>query len=407
MPLFIYHAKTRDGKLVTDKIEADNIRLVSNKLQELGYFPVSISESKRTNGQQGLLRKIKAPFQRINNSDLAIFNRQLADLLKGGLTLLKSLNLLLNQTENELLRQVIEQLSVDVKEGATFSAALAKHPKVFSRFYMGMVKAGESGGMIEQVIERLADFSEKEADLISKIKSALLYPLTMLFIGIISIIFLMTFVIPKFVIMFADTGQTLPLPTRILISFSQFLKNYWWGYVPLIILIILGIRQYIKTEAGRLYYDRLRLHIPILGDILRKEAIARFTRTLGVLIANGIVIMNALDIIKQTLNNQLFSEAIDDIYVSVKEGKGLIAPLRENGLFPPMVADIVAVGEEAGNLESSLFWIADVYGREVENKLKTMTSMVEPVIILVMGLMVGFVVLAMLLPIFSISDLIK
>ncbi|MFH1238928.1 MAG: type II secretion system F family protein [bacterium] len=406
MPFFIYQAKTKDGKLVSDRIEADNIKLVSNKLQELGYFPLSISLYKRTE-KHSFLKQVKAPFQRIRGSDIAVFNRQLADLLKGGLTLLRSLNLLLNQTENEILRAVIEQLKNDVKEGSTFSAALAKHPKVFSRFYIGMVKAGESGGMIEEVMERLADFSEKERDLITKVKSALIYPITMLFIGIGSIIFLMTFVIPKFVIMFADIGQTLPWPTRVLISVSGFLKGYWWLYLPLLVLAIVGLRQYIKTEEGRLRYDRIRLRLPVLGDIFRKETIARFTRTLGVLVANGIVIMNALDIIKQTLNNQLFSEEIDDIYTSVKEGKGLILPFRESNLFPPMVADIIAVGEEAGTLESSLFWIADVYSREVEAKLKALTSLVEPLIILVMGLMVGFVVLAMLLPIFSISDLIK
>lgn len=407
MQVFIYQAKTKDGKLVSDKIEADSLKIVSNKLQELGYFPVSITEYKKTTKELSIIKQLKAPFKRIKNSDIAVFNRQLADLLKGGLTLLKSLNLLINQTENELLREVIEKLRDDVKEGSTFSNSLAKDPKVFSRFYIGMVKAGESGGMIEEVMERLANFSEKEQDLINKVKSALIYPLTMVLVGTISIIFLMTFVIPKFVVMFSDIGQTLPLPTRILIAASQLLKNYWWIYLPVLVMIIVFLRQYIKTESGRLYYDRLKLNLPILGDIFRKETISRFTRTLGVLIANGIVIMAALDIIKQTLNNRLFSEAIDDIYRSVKEGKGLITPIRENKLFPPMIADIIAVGEEAGNIESSLFWIADVYNREVETKLKTLTSLIEPIIILLMGIVVGFIVLAMLLPIFSISDLIK
>ena len=343
----------------------------------------------------------------IRSSDIAIFNRQLADLLKGGLTLIRSLTLLINQTENHLLRRVIENLCEDIKEGATFSDALAKHPKVFSRFYIGMVKAGETGGMIEEVIERLANFSEKEQALIGKIKSALIYPLTMIFVGVLSIIFLMTFVIPKFIIMFADLGQTLPLPTRILIAASQIFKNYWWIYIPALILIIAFVYQYIGTKSGRLVYDRFKLYFPILGEILRKETISRFTRTLGVLVSNGVVIMSALDIVKQTLNNELFSEAIENIYDSVKEGKGLVMPIRKNKLFPPMVADIISVGEETGNIESSLFWIADVYSREVETKLKAATSLIEPIIILIMGLVVGFIVLAMLLPVFEISTVIK
>ncbi len=404
MPVFIYQAKTRDGQLITDKIEADNIKIVSNKLQELGYFPISINQDKKT---EEITVFDRTRFRRIKKSDIAIFNRQLVDLLKGGLSLLKSLTLLIAQTENPLLQEVIEKLRDDVKEGATFSNALAKHPKVFSGLYVGMVKAGETGGMIEEVMKQLADFSEKEQALIGKVKSALVYPLTMIFVGILSIFFLMTFVIPKFVIMFADIGQTLPLPTRILITASQFLKNYWWIYIPIFILLIVFILQYIKTERGRLAYDRFRLHMPVFGEILRKEIISRFTRTLGILIANGIVIMSALDIVKQTLNNKLFSQAIDDIYDSVKEGKGLVAPIRESKLFPPMVADILAIGEEAGNIESSFFWVANVYSRDVENRIKAATSLIEPIIILIMGLVVGFIVLAMLLPVFEISSLIK
>ena len=408
MAAYTYKIKDRSGQIITGAMEADSETSVIINLQKKGYFPISVTAQKKKAGF-GLSKKVSLRmFQRIRIKDIAIFTRQLSNLINSGMPLLKALNVLIRQTENKKLKAVIETFKNDVQGGSAFSDAMAKYPLVFPKLYVSMVRAGELGGILELVLARLSEFVEEEQALKNKIKSALVYPAVMVLVGAVTIFFLLTFVIPRFVMMFRNIGQTLPLPTQILISGSHFLRTYWWLYLPILLLSVFIFRQYIRREEGKMAFDRIKLKMPVFGKVIRKIIIARFARTLGTLIKNGVPILNALKMTQEIVANRIFAEEIRKIHAELKEGGNLTQLLAARCKeFPPIIADMVAIGEETGKLDDSLLNIADSYEQEVENELKGLTSLLEPAVILVMGVIVGFIVLAMLLPVFEITAVIQ
>lgn len=401
MGLYKFKAKTNDGSVINDVLEADNKKAVAKYLQEKGYFPVSISEEKIKRDNRRYWKT------KINRADLVIFHRQLADALKGGLSLVKSLELAYKQTENNQLKTVIGEIKGQLQKGQSLSTALSQYPDLFDSLYIGLIKAGESGGMLDASLERIANYQEKDQVLINRIKTAMAYPLAMLCIGVGTILFLLVLVIPKFSLLFREVESILPLPTRILMGLSGFFINWWFIYIPGVVLLTVWFKRYIKTPPGNLWFDKLKLNFFIVGKIIRSEMVVRFTRTLGVLLTNGIPMISALEIAKKAVGNTIVSAEIERLHTEIKSGKGLVEPLSRSLIFPPVVSDLIAAGQEVGSLEQSLQRVADTYEMKVENMLKTATGLLEPVVIVLMGLIVGFIVLAMLLPIFEISGAIK
>lgn len=400
MPKYLYKAIDLFGKEFTDTIEADSDRSAALKLHAMGYFPVSIVQD---DGSSSGKKYFSFTFKKIKASEISVFTRRLADGLKGGLPLARALGVIERQTENVDLAQVTRDMLEMVHSGESLSNAMAKYPHLFSEMYRGMVRAGESAGLLESVLSRLAEFSEKEEDLRQRIRAAMAYPAVMLGVGALSVVFLLCFVIPKFEVMFQDLGQMIPLPTRILIMVSHTLRYGWWAYVPLIILTYWGGKRWLRTESGKSKASALLLKMPVVGPFLRKDLIAQFLRMLSVLLANGVPVLDCLAMARNALGNEIYATEIDRIRVSVKEGNGLVQPIRESVWFPPLVAEMIAVGDETGNLEGALLRVATAYEREVEYATKTMTSLLEPVVILVAGVVVCFIALSMLLPVFQMS----
>lgn len=389
--------------MVSGTIEAESKEKSILKLQSMNLFPIDMKESVG----DGKYELTWAQLRGIKNSDITIFTRQLSGLLDSGVPLLKSLQVLKEQTDNEKMQKVISLLHSDVESGATFSESLAKHPRIFTKLYTNMVKAGEIGGLLNVVLDRLADFAEKEDELRSRVISALAYPFVMIIVGIVAIFVLMTFVIPKFVTMFEEMEQDLPLLTEILIAVSDFMKNYWMFIVGGTAALILILRGLYKKEESRIQIDRFFLGMPVFGPLIRKREIARFARTLGALLRNGVAILPSLDIVSETATNIIISRAITEIRKEVGEGEGLADPMRKTKVFPPLVTNMIGVGEEGGRIDEVLDKVAVFYEKDVDRMLKTMTSLIEPAIILVLGLVVGFVVMAMLLPIFRLNALVQ
>ncbi|MDB4349327.1 type II secretion system F family protein [Omnitrophica bacterium] len=400
MAVFVYKAKKGPTEIVQGTIEAASKTSALTKLSQLGYFPISIrkegSAASRTASAINFFKRVKL-------HDLSIFTRQLSDLLDSGLTLLNSLNVIYQQTENKSFQSIIRDVRDQVRDGRPFSEALKKHPSVFSNLYVSMARSGETAGMLEDILARLANFSEARERLQTKVKSALAYPAVMASVGLITIIVLITFVIPKIVAMFEDLGQSLPVPTAVLISVSRFTVNYWYLIIGFIVLFAFIWTRIARTKEGRLAIDGLKLGLPVVGDLIQKSEIATFSRTLGTLLQNGVPILGSLEVVSTTMQNAVLKNEIVQTYGEVRDGKGLSKSLALRKHFPLFAINMIAVGEEGGNLEKSLFKVADSYERETDNLIKIMTSLLEPCLILTMGLIVGFIVVSMLLPIFQIN----
>ncbi|MCB2154236.1 type II secretion system inner membrane protein GspF [bacterium] len=428
MPQFIYKAKDKKGASVEGVIEAEARSAVITRLQQMGYFPVSIesgqrkggkivsTESKPSRSRTSVSKIAPKPkekaasgggmsFRRkkVKTADVASFNRQMADLLGAGIALVKALTILGKQTENEELREIILEINSDVQGGATFADALARHPKIFSKLYVAMVRSGEAGGMLDEVLLRLADFSEQEEQLKGRIKSALAYPVVMIVAGGGAVFVMFAYVVPKIVATFRELNQTLPMMTQILIKISDFASHYWWAVISALILLAGGFWRFTHSDEGRVLWHRLQLKIPVLGDLVQKREVARFTRTLGSLLKNGVSILTALGITREVVNNTLVQQEVDKVIEEITQGAGIARPLKDSAIFPPVTVNMMAVGEETGQLESVLLRISDSYELEVDRRVKTLTSLIEPLIIVVMGLIVGFIVISMLLPIFTLD----
>lgn len=404
MPSYAYEVKKSPTEVVTGIMDAPNTKVVVDRLRQEGYFPISIEEK----GQESFLSGGRARFfLRTTSRDISIFTRQLANLIVAGLPLSKSLAGVAEQTENPKLKEIIQDLRSRVEDGTPFSSALSEYPKLFPSFYTSMVHAGEAGGMLDEVLDRLADFAEKEQELRGNLKSAMAYPCLLALVGVATIFFLTTFIIPRFAIMFHDLGQVLPLPTRILISVSRYANNYWWLIISGILLIIFIINRYYHTEQGRLSIDRFRLRLPVFGNLLRRMEISRFSHSFGTLLQNGVPILSALEIVSHTMSNQVIAREVLGFREGVAKGEKLTEQVRNSSEFPPVVSNLLATGEESGKLEPVLISMAKTFDREVDNNIKTITSLIEPVMILILGGIVGFLVVSMLLPIFRINVLIR
>lgn len=402
MPTFVYEARDATGQLRKDTIEAANLRAATQRLQEQRMTVIQIKAKAAgagADGIAGLLSRMK----KVDEQALTVFSRQFATMINAGLAMVRCLDILSEQTEDKKLRETLIQVRRDVEGGSTLSNSLAKHPTVFSMLYISMVKAGEMGGVLDEVLERLAGFMEKDFALKKKVKSALTYPVVILLMASGIVFFLVTYILPTFVALFEGMSLALPLPTQILIAVTKGARNPA-VMIPLIILLCVGgfmVGQYIRTPAGRKQYDMMRLNIPVFGLLNRKVAISRFCRTLGTLLSSGVPIMQALEIVGRASGNEIIAMTVTKVRESIREGESIASPLGASGMFPPMVTQMVAVGEETGNLDAMLSKIADFYDTEVEYMLASLTSMLEPIMIVGMGGIVGFIVISVFLPLYQ------
>jgi type IV pilus assembly protein PilC len=345
---------------------------------------------------------LKMPgMDRVSVKDMGVFTRQFATMINAGLPMVQCLDILAQQTEKEFFRTSIARVMADVEGGSTLAESMARHPKVFTTLYVNMVEAGEAGGILDVILVRLATFLEKLDILQRKVKSALTYPSVVAFVAIAATCFMLIFIIPTFARMFTDFGGQLPTPTRIVMGLSDFLRGYWWVIIASITGFVIALQRYYKTESGRLNIDRLLLKIPVLGTVIRKGAVARFTRTLGTLISSGVPILSGLEITARTAGNRVVENAVIATRESISQGNTIAEPLRASGVFPPMVTQMIAVGEQTGALDEMLEKIATFYDSEVDTAVDALTAIIEPVMIVVMGTVVGGMLVAMYLPMFK------
>jgi type IV pilus assembly protein PilC len=392
MPTFTYTARAINGDLKSATIDAPSRDDVIKQLRQLKLNVVKIDEGTANRKKRGGSIKMR---------DIVIFTRQFSTMINAGLPLVQALDILASQSENPALKEVTRQVMFDVESGNTVADALRKHPKAFSDLYVNMVAAGEAGGILDTILMRLAVFMEKNDALVRKVKGAMIYPGVIISVAAIAITVLLVFVIPTFENMFNSAGIELPLPTRIVIGLSRGLKSYWYMVIGAAIGIFVSIKRYYATPGGKLNIDRLMLKMPVLGDVLRKSAVSRFTRTLGTLISSGVSILDGLEITAKTSGNRVIQDAIMESRASIAGGETIAAPLKKSAVFPPMVISMIAVGEQTGGLDEMLTKIADFYDEEVDAAVSGLLALMEPVMIVFLGVVVGGMVVAMYLPIFD------
>jgi len=424
MPRFNYVALDARGQESTGLMEAGSPNEVIGQLRQAGYFPTSVFEEGKGAGRDGKARgaapaakaarvpKTRAARtsitlfkrKRIKGKLLMIFTRQLATLIDSGLPLLRSLNVLSKQERDPVLRGTVNKLAEGVQGGATFSDSLAQHPAIFNELYVNMVKAGELGGVLEVVLTRLAEFQEKATKIRNKVKSAMVYPIIVMIMAIAIMVFLLVFIVPKFEAIFHDMLGDKPLPsiTLFVIGVSRFVQNHYLVLIGGVVTLIVAYRITNGNPRGRSFLDSIKLHVPLFGDLLRKTAISRFSRTLGTLVTSGVPILQALIITRETAGNAVIAAAISQVHDSVKEGESIVQPLEASGVFPPMVISMIDVGEETGQLPEMLLKVADVYDDEVDNSVAGLTSMLEPIMIVFLAVIVGTIVIALFMPLISI-----
>jgi len=402
MQQFLYKARDSRKRMMQGSLEAETEREALAKLSQMGYFPLSVQRKETSPQGQAVPGSLRF-FTRIRRRDITFFTRQLADLLESALPLMRALDVLREQMENPHLQEILTDLASHVRDGRSFSDALAIYPKVFSPLYVSMVRSGEVGGMLAGVLARLADFAEKDEELHVKVRSALAYPTLILLVGMGTIAVLLMFVVPKLVLLFQEVGQILPLPTRILIELSQWFVSYWWLPLSMAGLGVFLVKRGGLSQGARFAIDRIKLRLPVWGSLIKKVEIARFARSLATLLSHGVPILQGMQVVVQATGNELLRGELQQIGEQLKGGDTLSQGMRRGRIFPALVTHMVAVGEEAGTIDRSLFKIADTYEREADRAMQLMTSLVEPVMILVMGSLVGFIVISMLLPIFQID----
>src|SRR5579859_1785790 len=402
MPVFEYTARTMKGDLVTDKIDLKTRDDVIAHLRKNRMVVVQVREAKAKGGS--LLASFRAG---VKTRDVVIFTRQFATMINSGLPLVQALDILAQQTENKVLSDITRQVVYDVESGHTLADALRKHPKAFPDLYVNMVAAGEAGGILDTILLRLAQFLEKNDAIVRKVKGAMIYPAVIFSVAAIAVAVLLIFVIPTFQNMFASVNLQLPLPTRIVIGMSSILIHYWWLIIGVIGGSIYAINRYYKTAAGKLQIDTMMLRAPVLGDLLRKSAVSRFTRTLGTLISSGVSILDGLEITARTAGNMVIHNAVMESRASIAGGETISAPLQKSKVFPPMVISMIAVGEQTGGLDEMLSKIADFYDEEVDAAVSALLSLMEPIMIVVLGVIVGGMVVAMYLPIFDMVNAVQ
>ncbi|MFC1658455.1 type II secretion system F family protein [Candidatus Omnitrophota bacterium] len=399
MPLFTYKAKANPGEIKAGTIEADNKAVAIKVIRQSGLYPVYIRE---------LTQSVPSKdFSRVNNQDLSAFTRQLANLVRSGFTLSRALSTLTSQTHSQNLKRIIENLQEKIRQGFTFSQALSSCPKVFSDFYVNMVRIGEAGGRVDSSLERLAEFKEREQELTSQVKSALAYPALLFIIGIITIFVLVSFVIPRLVVMFANLGQELPLPTQMIIQLSGFMHRFWWLFLAAAAAVFIFGRFYYRAERNRITVDSFILRLPWIRSLIQKLEVARFSYALGVLLENGVSMLESLGVVTLSVQNRVFRKKITDFAEKIRQGQSLSSCMEKDPLFPPLLINMVGVGEESGELPQMLLRIASAFEKEVNRTIKVIVSLLEPALILAIGSIVGLIVLSMLLPVFQMNILIR
>lgn len=406
MPLYAYRGLDADGRSVGGVVDADSARGARQKLRKTGIFPTALDEERAARARTAA-RLFAARAERVPAAELAAMTRQFSTLVAAGLPLVEARGAVSEQAERPGLARILAQVRQEVTEGSTLADALARHPRLFASLYVNMVRAGEVSGALHVVLARLADYTENQARLLRKVRSALTYPAIMLVLSMVILFFLLSYVVPKVTRIFQETHQQLPAPTRLLLGVSDFVAGWWWLLLAVAAAAAAGAWQWSRTEAGRERLDRWMLAVPYFGKLVQKLAVARFARTLSTLLASGIGLLPALDIVKSIVDNTVLTRAIERARDAIREGQSIAPPLRESGLFPPLVVHMVAVGERSGQLEAMLAKAADAYDDEVENAVAALTTILEPIIIVFMGGVVLFIVLAILLPIFELNRMVK
>ena len=400
---YAYKATDLSGRIYEGAIEGRDEKAVVESLQKLGYVPIRIVAVQEKGALFGL--PMASYFQRITTKDLLIFTQELSTLIDAGLPLDRSLQILTELTEKERFREIIKDILKKIEAGRSFSEALSSHPSIFPKLYVNMTKAGEAGGILNVILLRLTKYLQASKEMKDYLISILIYPLILTLISGLSIIIILTFVVPRFAKIFSEMGQTIPLPTQILLSISEFARGYWWALFASLFLAWFGIRSYIRSGEGKVRWDRLKLRLAIIGSLVRQIEVARFSRTLGTLIQSGVPILQAIQIVRETVGNEIISRSIGEVHGGVKQGGGISKTLQGLKVFPPLAVHMIAVGEETGRLDEMLIKIAENYEVSLQNALKRFINLLEPVIILVMAGVVGFIVISMLLAILSINEI--
>ena len=407
MPKYAYKAMNKEGKETFGIVESENQALAINDIRQMGLYPTKVyearkSDERRARKEKGGLNELY--FGGVKTKELVIMTRQLSTLIDAGLPLLRSINVLIAQLKPSKLRDILREIRDEIQSGSTFSEGLAKHPKEFDRLYVNMVRAGEVGGMLEVVLQRLATFMERRQALKRRVKSAMVYPVAVLLVAVGIVWFLLSYVVPEFAVIFEDFGAKLPWMTQFLIKCGDFARFEWWKVALYFNGTIITIKVLSKIHTVKRITDRVVLRIPLVGDLITKVAVARFSRTLGTLITSGVPILQSLRITKETIGNEVIENAIQKVHDSIKEGDTIAAPLDESKVFPPMVVNMIDVGEETGSLDAMLMKVADIYDAEVEAAVEALLALMEPVMIVILGFICGFIVISMYLPIFSLAD---
>lgn len=401
---YAYRVRTREGKVVNGTMEADGEGVVASRLRSQGLVPVQIRKESKVNTKT----EIRLRAEKVKLKDLAIFSRQFATMINSGLSLLRTLNILADQTENGTLAKTIGLLRDDIERGSSLSAAMSKHPKVFSTLFVSMIRAGETGGQLDTVLMRVADNYEADYKLRRKIKSAMTYPVVVAGIAFLLVTIMLLFVVPTFAGMFTGLGGELPLPTKVLLALSHGAKFFLPVGIVLVVASSIGYKRGRAANADfRLVTDKIKLKIVIFGDLFQKVAVSRFTRTLALLLRAGVPVLQALDIVGDATGNEVLARAAADVKESVRSGETIATPLEAHNVFPPMVVQMISVGEDTGALDAMLDKISDFYDQEVESTTEALTSLIEPIMIAVLGGIVGAMVIALYMPMFKIFDLIK
>lgn len=407
MPKYAYKATNKEGKEVFGVLQADSQALAINDVRSLGLFPTKVYEARKSDERRARKEKKglnELYFGGVKQKEIVVMTRQLSTLIDAGLPLLRSVNVLIAQLKPCKLRDILREVAADIQSGSTFSESLGKHPKQFDRLYVNMVRAGEVGGMLEVVLQRIANFMERRQALIRRVRSAMIYPIFVLLAAAGIVGFLLVKVVPVFAEIFEEFGGELPAPTQFLIACGDFMVYRWWLLITVINCVLITFKLLLKSHAVKRFADRISLKMPLIGDLVTKVAVARFARTLGTLITSGVPILQALKITRETIGNEIIQDAVDKVHDSIKEGDTIAAPLDESKVFPPMVVNMIDVGEETGALDSMLNKVADIYDAEVEAAVDAMLSLMEPAIILILGGIIGFIVISLYLPIFTLGD---
>lgn len=402
MPTFSYKARSTSGKLEQGIIDADSETAAAREIEKLGFIPISLSLNSGLNNSLAFLR-----FRGISHQELLVFTRQLSTLIGTGASLIQSLNNVLEQTQNPRFKQIVSNIIASLKNGISFSDSLAQYPRIFPNLYVSLIRVGETGGLLDKVLFRLAELSTQEINLRSRLRSAITYPVVLAVVAFLIVNFVLVGVLPKFVAIFEASQERLPLPTKALLFLSYVLRNFWWVFILGVIFSINWFRRYYRSTHGRLHVDSLMLQLPLFGPLILKIMVSRFSRSVAALTKSGIPVLEALSVVETTISNRLLRNIIQNTRSAISRGQSLTEPFRSSRLFPPMVIQLIDTGEHTGRLDEMFEQIADFYDPEIEFTMSNLTSLLEPAMLLIMGGVVAFIALSVLLPIFNLISIIR